>query len=385
MQQIPDQMRQAADAPLDYAAAWKARTGRPVIGLLPMNFPGELAHAAGCLPTLLQEDDEPITIGQSNMFNFYCGYNRSIVDQTMRGRFDGLDAIMFGDHCVQLLGTADIIRAEKPDLPILFNQLCTVLDAGWAMRETRGTFSQIWKELEALTGEAIDPAAAAQSIRLFNRNRAQIRALYDLRRRGEVSISGRDMQAVVKSSMVMDKDEHVSLMDLLLRDMPRQAPGSGDLPIYLSGHMCHAPKPEIIDLIEECGIRIVNDDLFTGWRFVHADMDESLAPVEAMASWYIEKNRSLPCPTRAIKGKDWQDYLLVELENSGALGLVVLMVKFCEPHMYFYPEIKAAFDEKAIPHLLIETEHEQMPLEALKTRVETFAEIVRRRATALAA
>ena len=50
--------------------------------------------------------------------------------------------------------------------------------------------------------------------------------------------------------------------------------------------------------------------------------------------------------------------------------------------MYFYPEIKEAFDRNGIPNLLIETEHEEMPLEALKTRVETFMEITKRKAAA---
>jgi bcr-type benzoyl-CoA reductase subunit C len=385
LEQVIDRMAEAAAAPMEYAAAWKARTGRKVVGLLPMQFPGELAHAAGCLPVVLQDDAEPITLGQANVFNFYCGFNRSIIDQTMRGRFDGLDAIMFGDHCVQLLGTADTIRAERPDLPILFNQLCTTLDANWARRETVGTFAQLWKELEALTGAPVSAEAVRASIRLFNRNRAQMRALYELRRRGEAAISGRAMQAVVKSSMVMDRQEHVDLMDRLLKDVPRRAPGRGSVPLYLSGHMCHAPKPEIIDMIEETGAHVVNDDLFVGWRFIHADMDEADEPLDAMAGWYIDKNRRLPCPTRAMQGVDWEDYLLAEVDRSGAEGLVVLMVKFCEPHMYFYPEIKEAFDARGIPHLLIETEHEEMPIEALKTRVETFIEIAKRRAAAKAA
>ena len=385
MEQVIDRMAEVAGAPMEYAAAWKARTGRTVVGLLPMHFPGELAHAAGCLPVVLQDDAEPITLGQANVFNFYCGFNRSIIDQTMRGRFDGLDAIMFGDHCVQLLGTADTIRAERPDLPILFNQLCTTLDANWALRETVGTFAQLWKELEALTAAPVAADAVRASIRLFNRNRAQMRALYDLRRRGEVAISGRAMQAVVKSSMVMDRQEHVDLMDRLLEDLPRRAPGRGSVPLYLSGHMCHAPKPEIIDMIEETGAHVVNDDLFVGWRFIHADMDEAAEPLDAMAGWYIDKNRRLPCPTRTMQGVDWEDYLLAEVDRSGAEGLVVLMVKFCEPHMYFYPEIKEAFEARGIPHLLIETEHEEMPIEALKTRVETFIEIAKRRAAAKAA
>jgi benzoyl-CoA reductase subunit C len=371
------EMHRAIADPMAYAAAWKARTARPVIGILPMHFPAELAHAAGALPTLLQDDAEPVTLGQSHVFNFYCGYNRSLVDQVMCGRLDELDAILFGDHCVQLLGTADVMRAKKPDLPILFNQLCTTLDADWAVRETRGTFRQLWTELEDLTGQPIDDSRASTSFVLYNRNRSQIRQLYAARRRG-AAISARDMQVVVKSAMVMEKERHVALMDALLADLPAPGP-SETVPIFLSGHLCHAPNPVILDLVEACGARVVNDDLFTGWRYIHADIDETLPPVEALAAWYLEKNRALPCPTRTTKGRDWEDYLVAEMRACGAAGLIVLMVKFCEPHMYFYPEIKEAMDREGLPHLLIETEHEEMPLEALATRVETFVEIARRR------
>lgn len=48
------------------------------------------------------------------------------IDQALRGEFELLDAILFGDHCVQLLGTADVIRAHLPKTPILFNQLCSI-------------------------------------------------------------------------------------------------------------------------------------------------------------------------------------------------------------------------------------------------------------------
>lgn len=383
MQDILNEMRQAVADPMGYAAAWKARTGRGVIGILPMHFPAELAHATGVLPVLLQDDPEPITVGQANVFNFYCGFNRSLVDQVMRGAFDGLDAILFGDHCVQLLGTADVIRAEKPGLPILFNQLCTTLDASWARRETLGTFTQLWRELEELTGGRIAEDSARASIAAYNRNRAQIRELYALRRAGEIALSACDLQSVVKSSMVMDKADHIALMDRLIAALPR---GTAEgIRLYLSGHLCHAPKAEILDLIEDCGGRVVNDDLFTGWRYIHADMDEGKPPVEAMADWYLDKNRRLPCPTRTMKGMDWESHLLAEMRAADAQGLVILMVKFCEPHMYFYPEINEAFDAAGIPHLLIETEHEEMPLEALKTRMETFIEIAKRRATARAA
>ncbi len=382
MESILSVFEGVAARPLDYVRQWKKETGRRVIGLFPMHFPGELAHAAGALPMVIQEDDEPITVGQSQVFNFYCGYNRSVIDQALRGEFDFLDAILFGDHCVQLLGTADVIRAHMPKMPILFNQLCSILDADWAMEETLQTFRQLQIELETLVGQPILEESVRASIRLFNRNRSLIRQLYEMRRNGEVALTSRQMQNIVKSSMVMDKSQHTALMEKLVAQVHMQGPLGKPVRVFLSGHLCHAPKPALLDLFEECGVTVVDDDLYTGFRFIFADIDELLAPIQGLATWYITRSQKVPCPTRAVKTRNWEDYLLEAVGKSQAQGLIIMQVKFCEPHMFFYPEIKEAFEREGIPHLLIETEHEQMPLESLKTRVETFVEIVKRRARA---
>src|ERR1700735_3785246 len=104
---------ESAQQPLEHARQWKAQTNRRVIGSFPMHFPGELAHASGALPLLLQEGEDQITVGLGSMFPFYCGYTRSVVDQALKGEYAFLDAIMFGDHCVQLLGAADAIRCSN--------------------------------------------------------------------------------------------------------------------------------------------------------------------------------------------------------------------------------------------------------------------------------
>ena len=103
---------------------------------------------------------------------------------------------------------------------------------------------------------------------------------------------------------------------------------------------------------------------------------------KALAKWYMERNTGVPCPTRVQNDVDWDSFLLKAMEQEKAAGMIVLMAKFCEPHMYYYPEVKEAFEKKGVPHLLIETEHESMAIEGLKTRVETFLEIVKRRQAA---
>ncbi|HEU0221242.1 MAG TPA: 2-hydroxyacyl-CoA dehydratase family protein [Paracoccaceae bacterium] len=376
---------EAAANPFAYAQAWKDAHGGRVIGSFPMNFPGELAHAAGTLPMILQEAADPITYGHGVLFPFYCGYTRSIVDQAAKGEFKVLDAIMFGDHCVQLLGAADAVRMQVPDVRVIFFQLISSMCDPWTLGRSRESFAALRAELEDFIGRPVEDAALRESIRLFNRNRRLIRRLYDLRVAGKAGLSASEMQHVVKSSMVMDRAEHTALLEDLLDDIGRTAPPRPNgVRLHLSGHFCQAPKPEILDMIEECGAIVVGDDLFHGFRYISTDVPEEGDPIDALAEWYLARNTGVPCPTRVQNNVDWDAYLLHAIAREQAHGMIVLMAKFCEPHMYYYPEVKEAFERRGVPHLLIETEHEAMALESLKTRVETFLEIVKRREAAQA-
>ncbi|MFV0382809.1 2-hydroxyacyl-CoA dehydratase subunit D [Paracoccus sp. (in: a-proteobacteria)] len=348
-----------------------------------MNFPGELAHAADTLPMILQESDEAITVGHGVLFPFYCGYTRSMVDQAARGRFDGLDAIMFGDHCVQLLGMADAIRMKLPDTRVIFFQLISSMCDPWTQGRSEETFAKLREELEDFIGAPVRDDALNASIRLFNRNRQLLRKLYDMRRTGRATLSSVEMQHVVKSSMIMDKAEHTELAEALVRHFETaSAAPSREVRLHLSGHFCQAPKPELLEMIEECGVTIVGDDLYHGLRYISTDVPQGANPIASLARWYLDRNTGVPCPTRVQNNVDWDAYLLNAMREEQAAGMIVLMAKFCEPHMYYYPEVKEAFEKAGMPHLLIETEHEGMALESLKTRVETFVEIVKRREAA---
>jgi bcr-type benzoyl-CoA reductase subunit C len=373
--------REAATEPLAYARQWKETHQKPVIGILPMNFPAELAHAADALPMLLQSDEEPITVGLSRIFNFYCGYNRSLVDQTLRAEFNFLDAIMLGDHCVQLLGTADVIRNQMPEVPLLYDQLVSTINSPWAFEESRRCVGSLKQQLEGVLGMEISAEAINRSIGIFNHNRQLLRRLYEMRRAGQVTLTATEMQHIVKASMVMDKEEHSALLEAFLDSVGGHEKAATDrVPLYLSGHMCHAPKPEILDMIEACGGVIVADDLYTGYRYISTDVEPAADPLDALTQWYLDRNKRVPCPTRSARGENWDQFLVEAVKASGAQGMIVLLVKFCEPHMYYYPDIKETFEKHGIPLYMIETEHEGVAMEGLKTRLETFMEVTRRRA-----
>ncbi len=381
--QIFDVFGAACSDPLAYARAWKDRTGRKVIGSFPMNFPGELAHASGALPMILQESDAQITMGHGLLFPFYCGYTRSMVDQAACGEFKVLDAIMFGDHCVQLLGAADAIRMSLTETRVIFFQLISSMCDPWTQGRAEESFQALKAELEDFIGTPVSEAALHAAIKLFNHNRTLIRQLYEMRKSGQAPVSAVQMQYVVKASMVMDKAEHTALVAGLVDHFAaRPVTSQRGVRLHLSGHFCQAPKREVLDMIEDCGAIIVGDDLYHGFRYISTDVPETGDPVKALAKWYLDRNTGVPCPTRVQNNVDWDAFLLDAMAQERAEGMIVLMAKFCEPHMYYYPEVKEAFEKKGVPHLLIETEHESMAIESLKTRVETFIEIVKRREAA---
>ncbi len=370
-------LTEVAEDPDRYVRRWRESTGGKVVGAFPMNFPAEIAHAAGALPVLIQENREPDVHGRDLLAEFYCGYTRNVADSAAKGRLDIYDGFFLADHCIQLLGAVDVVRAEVPDCPVYFGQLPPSLGDGWTLGEARRMMREFVEEMGRFSGAPVTDAALAASIALFNENRRLLRELFASRRAGNAALTSGQLQVLVKSSMVMDRTEHTGLLRQVLAGLG-SVPRDDRVRLHLSGHLCHAPRPELLAAIEECGAIVVDDDLFTGTRYISTDVPEDLEPVEALTRWYLRRDAAAPCPTRVKHETDWEDHLVHAVEASGAEGVIVLMVRFCEPHMLYYPELRKRLNERDIPHLLIETEHEGLPVETVQTRVEALLERIRR-------
>jgi benzoyl-CoA reductase subunit C len=256
------------------------------------------------------------------------------------------------------------------------------MDDPWSQGQVIDKIGSLRAEVEEIVGTTVTPGALARSIRLFNENRRLLREFYELRRSGRVRITASQMQTLVKSSMVMDIEEHSALLRSILGALvPEEYAPDALVRIHLSGHFCAPPRPELLDVIEECGALVVNDDLYHGWRYISTDVPEDVDPFDALALWYLDRNISAPCGTRVQRNVDWDTYLIASLEDSASDGVITLMAKFCEPLMLYYPELKKSLDGHDIPVLLIETEHEGLAEESIRTRVETFVERIRRNKT----
>jgi benzoyl-CoA reductase subunit C len=370
---------EAARDPRGYIERWRsAHPGQPVVGVLPMNFPREIAYAAGTLPVVVQDDQQPVTEGRSLLAEFYCGYTRNLADQAATGRFAGYDALFLADHCIQLIGAADVMRAVLPDIPVFFGMLISSMSDTWAPGKITEMMAEFRAEFASFTGHPVTDEALRSSITAHNRDRQLVRRLFDERSSGNAAFTPGQLQDIVAASMVMDPAEHHALLTEAVAAV-RDAPRDGRVRVHLSAHLCHAPKRELLDLIEDSGAIVVDDDLFHGRRYVSTDIGEAGDPIEAIARWYAQRNVNIPCPTRVQQDVDWDAYLVSAVRKSGAEAVIHLLPKFCEPHMLYYPELRKGLDAAGIPQLLLETEHEGLPAESFRTRVEALVERVQRK------
>lgn len=371
------QLEAIAENPYQAARQWR-QGGKKVVGVAPMHFPEELVHAAGMLPLVLQESDEPVTAGYSYLYPFFCGFTRSTVDVAAKGRWDYLDGVIFPDVCLQMRATAHILRKNFPLKYFEFIQLPVDLRGKRTPEKAVAKLQAVKASLEEFAGRKITDQALGQSISIYNRNRSLLRKLYDLRRARPGLLRGKEVLAAVRASMLMPKEEHSRLLESLLAEMEGQRPSArGKARVFVSGHLCQAPKADILGLIEEAGAAIVDDDLYTGYRYFASDAATSGDSLEALAQRYV--NMSVPCPTRSDPVNNWGQYLIKAIKASRAEGVITLLVKFCEPHMFYYPHLQETLTAAGIPNLIIETEHEIVSLEGTRTRIQAFMEMLRGR------
>jgi bcr-type benzoyl-CoA reductase subunit C len=368
-----EQLSVLYDDPYVFAKEAKKK-GQKVIGVSPMHFPEELVHAAGALPVILQESTEPITDGLSHLFPNFCALTRSNVDWGVKGCLEFLDAVVVSDICLQIR-MAFGIMSRRMAIPFIYMWWPLAYDAERWLASVKPRLERCKNALSEVVGRDITEQDLWNSIRVYNENRRLLRQVYGVRQAKPGILRARQMQALAMASMVMPKEEHTALLSEVLGHLEEvPAPSDAKVKLFLSGHLCHRVKPEILDVIEETGAVVVGDDLYAGYRYYAAEIPTATDPLEALALRYFRPG--VPCPTRGGKEGDWAEHLVSSARESGAQGVVSLLPRYCEPHMFYYPYVKDRLLQADIPFTFVETDHEAPSLEGVRTRIQALVEAV---------
>lgn len=374
MKSVIEELAILRSDPYFWAREVQAR-GRKAIGITPMHFPEELVHASGAIPIILQQSNEQVTTGWDYLPAQFCAFTRSNVDAAVKGHLDFFDAIILSDFCLQMR-IAFHISARHFKAPCIYMWWPPEYDYDRGMASAKTRLDKVRTQIQEIVGTKITDEAISKSILIYNQNRKFLRTIDALRASKPGVISAADMQLLVQSSMLMDKERHNAILERVLACLQTAPSGASDkVRLFLSGHLCHAVRPGNLELIEEAGGVVVGDDMYTGRRYYAAQVDENMPPIEALIKRWFDPG--LACPEKVGGTRDWPEEIINDVRRTNAEGVISFMPKHCEPHMFFHPFIKDRLAAEQIPMLLIQTEHEVLGNEGTKTRIQALAETLK--------
>jgi benzoyl-CoA reductase subunit C len=375
---ILNAFRKLVKDPYEGLRNWKTLHNKKIIACMPMQIPEEIVHAAGALPVVIPESKEPVTLASKHIQNFFCGYARSVVDVILKGKLDFLDGMVFQDTCHTMRPIFDIINANHPFPYMQRIFMPLALQKPQAKPFLLEELKRFKTSMEKFMECEISEQALQNSIDIYNKSKELMTDLYDLKRERPEIMTAREMVTINMASMLMPKEEHSACLKILIPALDKRKPpidnAEGRIRLVISGSLCEAPPDELLDLTEELGGIVVDDDLYTGSRYFCTKTPLNQNPIEGLADAYL--HMVSPCPTRIYPKLELGPHLVNLVKKANAKGLIIVMVKFCEAHDYTYPHMRRHLDPAGVPYLMIKTEHGTTSVEQLKTRLQAFLEIV---------
>jgi len=360
--------------PAAYGRKLKSEGRRRIVGYFCSYTPEEVIYAAGAHPFRLFGMGDTIHLADAHFQAYCCSLVRGALEGALAGRLEFLDGAVFPHTCDSIQRLSDVWRMNVKGPFHLDVVLPVKLDTDSAKAYMSDVLHKFIRDLESQLNVRIEKEALRDAMGVFNRIRGHLGRLYEMKSAYPGVISGSDLHAIVKGSMIMDRDRLLEILPGIVTELERK---KGEVPepagkrLVMAGGICN--HPDIYRIIEEAGGVVVGDDLCTGSRYFEGIAKAQGDPVAAIAERYMSRP---PCPAKHAGLYDRARHLVDIVREKKAQGVVFFFLKFCDPHAFDYPYLKEALDRTGIPSIMVEVE-DQLPSEGqMQTRFETFIEML---------
>ena len=347
-----------------------ADSRKPVVGWFCAYTPVEILLAAGLYPyRIVPEPSGAMTLADSYIERSFCPYVRSCLGEALNGRYQFLDGLVVVNSCDPMRRLYDAWRyyiggfVTLLDLPRINSEL--------AVEYYRECLLKFIGELEAHYRVNISTTAVTEAISVYNKTRSRLRELYQLNQDYGLPIPAAQIQRIVRASTILPEDTFAELLEQLVHEVGSASDTREGPRVLISGSIMD--NPLIVELIEQCGARVVGDDLCTGtrqfWQLVESDGE----PLTALSRYYLGR---IPCP----RMKDAQrrfDHVFQLVDDLQVDGVIFYTMKFCDPFLFDLPVLKGQLGSRGIPSLILEGDYTPGTLGRVKTRIQAFVEMLR--------
>jgi benzoyl-CoA reductase subunit C len=363
------------DINFDAVEEWrKLNQGKFVIGTFPVYVPGELIHAMGHLPINLYGGGEYVSISHADAIlgSFICSISKSTTELMMgnelfANRFDGFVFPFICDVARNLQGIFQR-RFEKKSYMLHFAQnFESSGSVDFMVREYKRMLSQLFPD------QKLNIDNLRYSIVVFNRNRELQREIYKLRWEEPWNVPLKDLYLAMRAGSNMPVEAHNAYLEEYLENIKSNKYVERDaIRVVVTGNFCEQPPLDVIDLIEQVGCYVIDDDFIIGRRYINQNIDPDVEnPLAELALNYIHNGAKLA--TRFHQGEKGE-IILDRVKKANAHGVIFLTAKFCEPALDDLVLQQHALNEEEYQSVHIEFEERGSGYENIRLSLETFVE-----------
>jgi len=354
----------------EYIDGQKREHGRKVVISLPIHYPKEILTALDILSVELWGPPGEVLGYQAGRIQTYvCPLVRKALAFIAGGYASSADALLFPHTCDSIQGLASLI----PDFGGWDGPILRFIHPKGERRTSSEAYlareiDDFIAQAEKLAGKKLEPKRFSDAVRLHVEIDALRRRIIEKRR--NIDMRDAELYAILRRGEWLWPEDHlIELKELAAKIADK--PLKKGVALMLSGIV---PEPmDIFETLENAGAFVVADDYAAIGRRIPAPIDKLPDdPKQAV----IERYFALPpCSTRASDLAGRVEYLAAAYKKSGAAGLILHNVKFCEPEMFDVAMIKKRFTAMGAPLLYMETELEKQLSGQLSTRLEAFVEM----------
>ncbi len=354
-----------------YIRRQREEHGRKAVAVLPIHYPKELLTALDLLAVeLWGPPGSPRGDAAGRIQPYVCSVVRNALGFLATGGADAVDAALFPHTCdsIQQLATlvADFGGWSKPAIPYLHPR-----DPGRASarRFARAELRAVASRLEAIAGRSLDEDRLASAVALHREVDAARAALLD--GRATLPLADVELYALLRRGEWLWPEDHLAELRLAAARLGTGKPPAR-VPVLVTGYV---PEPAgMLAVLNGAGAWVAADDYAAvGRRVARPTGPPASDPWEAVLERQLA---SPPCPTRSVDQDARMRHLASLLERSGSRGVIVHVVKFCEPELFDVPAIRRTFEAREVPLLYLESELERQLSGQAETRIEAFAEML---------
>ena len=374
---VLDRCRELAVQPLGAVAReWKERhPGGRALAAYPVFAPAEVIHAAGMLPLALLGGGSSVelTHADARFQSFVCSIAKSSLELGFQGVTAGVDGFVFSNICDVARNLSSIYQRNFPDVFVEYLHLPQNSTSPGVAAYAAAELRRLAGGFAARFGLPLTERALAKSIEVYNTFRGRLRDLYALRIATPEKLSTVELYTVLRAAACAPPEESLPWLDALLDGLPGRTGRRQDrVRVVVEGAFCEQPPLGLLEVLEEAGCYVVEDDLFLGWRWFTSDVATDGDPFERLGAAYVDQ--AVPSSTRHESRQHRSVGLIEKVRRANADAVVFTPAKFCEPALFDYVLMKQGLERAGIPHLIVEFEEKMWTFERTRNEVETFVE-----------